>query len=60
MRIHLLYALGTLLLLTGIVPSQAELSYHVGLRALAAKVPEHGKAIELTLWTLRNRSGPTR
>ena len=50
MRIHLLFALGTLLLLTGIVPSQADSSYHVGLRALAAKVPERGKAIELTLW----------
>lgn len=57
MRIHLLFALGTLLLLTGIVPSQADLSYHVGLRALAAKVPERGKAIELTLWYPAKQDG---
>jgi predicted dienelactone hydrolase len=46
MRINRLFAVGTLLLLTGIVPLQADSSYPVGLRALAAKVPERGKAIE--------------
>ena len=57
MKIRRLFAVGIFLLLTGNVASHAESSYRVGLRTLAATVPERGKAIEFTLWYPAKQDG---
>jgi predicted dienelactone hydrolase len=57
MKIHRLLAIGTFLLLRGIVPSHADPAYHVGLGTSAATVPERGKTIELSLWYPAKQDG---